>query len=237
MQHYEPAGVAQGLVSFHLDYEAYGALAESIGIAEKLMCSTDCPNPTVGVPVASEAWSTPHFEPRQVTPVPVDINNISAFACAALRCDTCRSVFGLQTWQSCALDFEYTLLHMSYLYSVDELWSAKGPQAEGGEDTHPGRAAAALIFIFSFVWPHLKLLLLHAAFYATLTEPARRNANFWLAFFGKWSLTDVIVMCATHRRPPQRLRAPVPRLQGLQAPMHPRLRGLRAPVHPRLQGL
>ena len=79
----------------------------------------------------------------------MDINNISGFACAALRCDTaplgsnpnpnpnpkpdphphlspltltltrcdtCRSVFGLQTWQSCALDFEYTLLHMSYLY-------------------------------------------------------------------------------------------------------------------------
>ena len=48
--------------------------------------------------------------------MPVDLNNISGFACAALRCDTCRSIFGMQTWQSCALDFEYTLLHMSYLY-------------------------------------------------------------------------------------------------------------------------
>ena len=40
MQHFEPAGVAQGLISFHIDYEAFGALAESIGIAEKLMCAT-----------------------------------------------------------------------------------------------------------------------------------------------------------------------------------------------------
>ena len=39
VQHFEPAGVAQGLISFHMDYEAYGALAESIGIAEKLMCA------------------------------------------------------------------------------------------------------------------------------------------------------------------------------------------------------
>jgi len=195
VQHFEAAGVAQGLISFHMDYEAYGALAESIGIAEKLMCATDCPNPTIGVPDETEAWSTPHFAPKAVTPVPVDINNISGFACAALRCDTCRSVFGLQTWQSCALDFEYTLLHMSYLYSVDELWSAKGPQAEDGADTYPGRAAAALIFIFSFVWPHVKLLLLQLAFYVRVTEPCRRNVNFWLAFGGKWSLTDVIVMC------------------------------------------
>ena len=127
--------------------------------------------------------------------MPVDINNISGFACAALRCDTCRSVFGLQTWQSCALDFEYTLLHMSYLYSVDELWGAKGPKAEDGSDTYPGRAAAALIFIFSFVWPHVKLLLLHLFFYLRVTGPCRRNVNFWLAFGGKWSLTDVIVMC------------------------------------------
>ena len=40
MQHFEPAGVAQGLISFHIDYEAFGALAGSIGIAEKLMCAT-----------------------------------------------------------------------------------------------------------------------------------------------------------------------------------------------------
>ena len=40
VQHFEPTGVAQGLISFHMDYEAYGALAESIGIAEKLMCAT-----------------------------------------------------------------------------------------------------------------------------------------------------------------------------------------------------
>ena len=85
---------------------------------------------------------------------------------------------------------------MSYRYSVDELWSSEGPKdATTGAATHPGRTAAALIFLFSFAWPHLKLLLLQLAFFAPLSSRARRNANFWLAFFGKWSLTDVIVMC------------------------------------------
>jgi len=35
---------------------------------------------------------------------------------------------------------------------VDELWNAKGPRAEDGTDTYPGRVAAALIFVFSFIW-------------------------------------------------------------------------------------
>ena len=39
-------------------------------------CGTDCPNPTIGVPDTSEAWSAPHFVPAVRTPVPVDISNI-----------------------------------------------------------------------------------------------------------------------------------------------------------------
>jgi len=70
--------------------------------------------------------------------------------------------------------------------------------------------------VFSFIWPHLKLLLLQLFFYLPLRPAARRNGgraasrrlrrgrvaharalragNYWLAFFGKWTLADVLVM-------------------------------------------
>lgn len=51
-----------------------------------------------------------------------------------------------------------------------------------------------MLFIFSFIWPHLKLFLLHLFFYLPLTPSFRRNGNYWLAFFGKWTLADVLVM-------------------------------------------
>ena len=50
--------------------------------------------------------------------------------------------------------------------------------------------------VFSFIWPHVKLFLLHLAFFLPISPSARRNANYWLAFFGKWTLCDVLVMCA-----------------------------------------
>jgi len=43
--------------------------------------------------------------------------------------------------------------------------------------------------------PHVKLLLLHLFFYLPLRAAVRRNGNYWLAFFGKWTLADVLVMC------------------------------------------
>ncbi|KAL3924367.1 MAG: hypothetical protein SGPRY_003936 [Prymnesium sp.] len=52
-----------------------------------------------------------------------------------------------------------------------------------------------VLFGFSFVWPHLKLFLMHLVFYLPLTSRARRNGNYWLAFWGKWSLADALVMC------------------------------------------
>ena len=60
--------------------------------------------------------------------------------------------------------------------------------------SYPGRPAAAALFSFSFVWPHLKLVLMHLFFYLPLPSAFRRNGNYWFAFFGKWSLTDVLTM-------------------------------------------
>ncbi len=60
--------------------------------------------------------------------------------------------------------------------------------------SYPGADGAAVLFGFSFVWPHVKLLLLHIFYYARLSPGVRRNALYWFAFFGKWSLADVLVM-------------------------------------------
>lgn len=36
---------------------------------------------------------------------------------------------------------------------------------------------------------------MHLAFYLPLSSSMRRNTNYWLAFWGKWSLADALVMC------------------------------------------
>ena len=59
-----------------------------------------------------------------------------------------------------------------------------------------GKPGAVVLFGFSFVWPHVKLALLHLFFYLPMTSRGRRNGNYWLAVFGKWSFTDVLVMSA-----------------------------------------
>ena len=54
--------------------------------------------------------------------------------------------------------------------------------------------AAGALFGFSFIWPHVKLLLMHLLYYLPIGSSLRRNGNYWLAFWGKWSLTDALVM-------------------------------------------
>ena len=44
--------------------------------------------------------------------MPLNLTDPVDYVCNALKCDTCLSVMGVQNWQACALDFEYTLLHM-----------------------------------------------------------------------------------------------------------------------------
>ena len=88
-------------------------------------------------------------------------------------------------------DFGMLLLDVGYFYSINHMWIL---EAEHGQ--HPGRPAAGLLFWWSFVWPHVKLLLLHLFFYLPVRQTVRRNVNYWLAFWGKWSLADVLVMAA-----------------------------------------
>ena len=82
--------------------------------------------------------------------------------------------------------YQDDLINFSYLYSVYELWNMK--IVKDGKDTYPARAAAALLFIFSFIWPHVKLLILQFNYWFPLKQTGRRNSNYWVAVFGKVSV-------------------------------------------------
>jgi len=106
------------------------------------------------------------------------------------------------------VSFNQQVIHLSYWFSLKQLWGMPGSYRDppncnywNSKRTgdrciadHPGATAAMVLFAFSFVWPHLKLLLLHIFYYAHLSPGLRRNALYWFAFFGKWSLADVLVM-------------------------------------------
>eukprot|EP00966_Prymnesium_polylepis_P190260 4408580-Prymnesium_polylepis.1 len=88
---------------------------------------------------------------------------------------------------------DQTVFHHSYWFSIEQMWEQDASANHTGY--YPARPAAATLFAFSFVWPHLKLLLMHLFFYLPVRSRLRRNVNYWLSFWGKWSLADAIVMC------------------------------------------
>ena len=110
---------------------------------------------------------------------------------------TCVDVLGVEGRQECTGKIGFTLMELSYWYSITHLWSWEVPCRGGatGCTWPPGRLASVLLVVFSFVWPHVKLVLLHLAYYAPVRPSRRRNLSYWLAFGGKWTLCDVIVMC------------------------------------------
>ena len=79
----------------------------------------------------------------------------------------------------------------TYVYAMQELWHAKHM---------PGlflpRLAAAGLFLFSGIWPHLKLILLNLTWFTPYTNrPRRQRTLSYLSVLGKWSLVDVLVVC------------------------------------------
>lgn len=86
--------------------------------------------------------------------------------------------------------YDHKIIQMSYWYSVWELWTLCTP-SPGDCQEHPAQLAAALLFLFSFLWPHVKLMMLLCCLFVPFTRLARRHTLYWLAVFGKWSFTDV----------------------------------------------
>ena len=167
-----------GLVSaglrMTLGVDARGALASGLSGLQEVLCDTKCGSA------------------RPSRPVP--------WLCDLVACDACSAVGTLSLRQRCELDYEQTMMQFGYMYAVQDLWERDlGPTCLLGTEAsctgeHPGRTGAVALFAFSFLWPHVKLLLLHLVFYARMATRSLRNAGFWLAALGKWTLLDVLVM-------------------------------------------
>jgi hypothetical protein len=74
----------------------------------------------------------------------------------------------------------------TYGQSIYELWIEHLPLTY---------VSAVLLVLFSAVWPHLKLVLLHVYFYCAFRSGPRRAALYWLGSLGKLSLADVCLVC------------------------------------------
>lgn len=75
----------------------------------------------------------------------------------------------------------FPTLDWSYGSMLEELWIYS-------------KVTYFFLLIFSAIWPHLKLLLLHLYYYAPVPSRPRTSAIYWLDTIGKMSLADV---CAT----------------------------------------
>ena len=167
--------VAAGL-TLQVGYDARGALASGLSGLQEALCDAKC--------------GSGHHTPSR--PVP--------WLCDAIVCDACSSIGALSLRQRCVVGYEQTMMQFGYMYAVEDLWERDvAPTCLLGSeasctDEHPGRIGATALFTFSFVWPHVKLVLLHTMFYARLAPRSQRSASFWLAALGKWTLLDVLVM-------------------------------------------
>jgi hypothetical protein len=86
---------------------------------------------------------------------------------------------------------DHVLRTYTYVYAMKELWNAQHM---------PGlflpRLAAAGLGLFSGLWPHLKLILLHISWFTSFSNFQRRQRTLAsLSILGKWSLVDVLVVC------------------------------------------
>ena len=80
----------------------------------------------------------------------------------------------------------HVLETFTYGQSIYQLWIEHLPLTY---------ASAVLLVLFSAVWPHLKLVLLHVYYYLAFRSGPRRAALYWLGSLGKLSLADVCLVC------------------------------------------
>ena len=101
---------------------------------------------------------------------------------------------GLNETNHLTLDYDDDVSTFTYFFAIKQLWIAAGLP-----NKFMSRLAAVLLIIFSGVWPHLKLLLLHMTFlipYSVRRYRSRTSSLYWLSTFGKYTLADVFVVCA-----------------------------------------
>lgn len=102
----------------------------------------------------------------------------------------------------------------TYMDAIRKLWKGEGL----GSAQTISKVSAALLVLFSGIWPHLKLLLVHICWFYRFGHKLRKNGDGCnscicsnghsyksqstrspllrtLSIFGKWSLADVLVVC------------------------------------------
>ena len=165
---HDPGGLLTASIDAHIEYDAAGALALGLEALTTAMCYEK-----------GQYDSCPDGRHTKLG----NLSDASSAVCGVLECG--------------GLEYRMTLLHISYMYSIEHLWIQPGWRPdEKPTGVYPGRPASGMLFFWSFLWPHIKLVLLHSFFYLPLPAPLRRNGQWWFAFFGKWSLADVLVMAA-----------------------------------------
>ena len=166
-------GLVRLSIVAHVEYDARETLAAGAAALQEAACHSNCET-AAGRP--------------------------SSDICDSLLCDGCASIGSVSLRQRCAISYDQTMMQLSYFYAVRDLWSRDmAPSCLVGTEPsctghHPGRAGAVALLVCSFVWPHVKLLLLHALLYLSLRQRVRRHSSYWLAAFGKWTVLDVLVI-------------------------------------------
>ena len=101
---------------------------------------------------------------------------------------------GLNHTEHVLVDYNDDVSTFTYGFAIKQLWIAAGLP-----NKFMSRLAAVLLVLFSGVWPHLKLLLLHMTVRMKYRPDRYRHRTsnlYWLSTFGKWTLADVFVVCA-----------------------------------------
>ena len=157
-------GLMAGTISIHAEYTSAGVVKTGLDVATTQFCYNQ------GIYVnCTEGRESPILLPGQSEDIEL---------CTILQCN--------------GMSLEKPVMHLSYIYSIIHLWMQDGgetcPAYPGGgkppnawkkkhcTKLYPGRPSAACLFFFSFVWPHVKLLLLHLFYYVRVSAGKRRNA-------------------------------------------------------------
>jgi hypothetical protein len=98
---------------------------------------------------------------------------------------------GWDTHYHLQVERNHTVQEFTYGFAIKDLY-----KAEGMPGLFLPRLAAILLVIFSGIWPHLKLMLLHSTWFSKMSNTKRRGRILmWLGNLGKWSLADVLTVC------------------------------------------
>ncbi|CAM9395315.1 unnamed protein product, partial [Heterosigma akashiwo] len=90
---------------------------------------------------------------------------------------------------SLSINSEETVEVFTYTSAINKLWKSKGLP-----DPLISKISAVLLMLFSGIWPHLKLLLLHVCWVMPARAAPRKRALQILRALGKWSFSDVFVV-------------------------------------------